>query len=416
MRNAILQAFAAAKPGGFLLESEDQRHFFNIGSMANRISVVVSQSPSKNPAKRNLEEDIVAGLLFESGIDVTIVPNLYDIKPDSTGMLALSSISGNVVVISWLFERAAHWILDRHGIHGHVGEVLLKNDDEEDVEELEDDESESSDDEKERVINSRQVPNRKIYCLDLKISNKAAEFIDEVKRIHKENSVQIVGLNDILNAAPMKPNGANGSNGSNGANGSGPAGALPMVSPEAAERMASPTNDTALAANGNGLDQPSVVNRIEETAGRRWYPVIDYSRCTNCMECIDFCLFGVYGVDKIDTILVEQPDNCRKGCPACSRVCPENAIMFPQHKTPAIAGSNEAAASLKIDLSQLFGAPAEGKSAEELAALERDEQLVAAGREAVGMSVGMPRRQENRDEEPKDDLDDLVDELNELDI
>ena len=39
-----------------------------------------------------------------------------------------------------------------------------------------------------------------------------------------------------------------------------------------------------------------------------------------------------------ETILVEQPDNCRKGCPACSRVCPENAIIFPQHKTPAIAG------------------------------------------------------------------------------
>ena len=90
--------------------------------------------------------------------------------------------------------------------------------------------------------------------------------------------------------------------------------------------------------------------------------------------------------------------------------------MFPQHKTPAIAGSSDAAASLKIDLSQLFGAPAEGKSAEEIAAIERDEQLLAAGRDAVGMTVGMPRRQENKTEASKDDLDDLVDELNDLDI
>ena len=377
--------------------------------MAKRISVVVSQSPSKNPAKRNLEEEIVAGLLFESGIDVTIVPNLYDIKPDSTGMLALNQINGNAVVVSWLFERAAHWILDRHGIHGHVGEVLLKNDDEDD-EEFEDDskdESEKEDDKKPRVIDTRQMPNRKIYCLDLKISNKPAEFIQEVKRIHKENSVQIVGLGDIINAAPLKPNG----NGNGQANGNG---SLPVIT--AADRMAAPTNDTAMAADGGGLDQPSVVNRIESTGGRRWYPVIDYSRCTNCMECIDFCLFGVYGVDTIDTILVEQPDNCRKGCPACSRVCPENAIMFPQHKTPAIAGSSDGVASMKIDLSQLFGAPAEGKSAEELAAIERDEQLIAVGREAVGVAVGMPRRQENRVEEAKDDLDDLVDELNDLDI
>ena len=49
---------------------------------------------------------------------------------------------------------------------------------------------------------------------------------------------------------------------------------------------------------------------------------------------------------------------------------------------------------MKIDLSQLFGAPADGKSAGELAALERDEQLIAAGRDAVGMTVGIPRRQE----------------------
>ena len=134
------------------------------------------------------------------------------------------------------------------------------------------------------------------------------------------------------------------------------------------------------------------------------------------MECIDFCLFGVYGVDRIDTILVEEPDNCRKGCPACSRVCPENAIMFPQHKTPGIAGSNEATASLKIDLSQLFGAPTEGKSAIEVAALERDEQLALAGRETVGMSVGIAKRQDGKAEQPNDELDNLVDELNDLDL
>jgi ferredoxin len=134
------------------------------------------------------------------------------------------------------------------------------------------------------------------------------------------------------------------------------------------------------------------------------------------MECIDFCLFGVYGVDNVETILVEQPDNCRKGCPACSRVCPENAIIFPQHKTPTIAGSAEQAGSLKIDLSQLFGAP-DGASAEEVAARERDEQLLLAGREAVGMTVGMLKRQADRGaDEPKDQLDSLMDKLDDLEL
>ena len=344
--------------------------------MAKRISVIVSQSQSKNPAKRKLEEDIVMGLMMEPGVDVTVVPHLYDLKADDTGMLALKRISGNMVICSWLFERAAHWILDRNAIHGHVGEVTLRDDD------LEDGEDEAVDEKKDRVVDARETPDRKIYCLDLRISNKAQTYVTEIKRIQEENSAQLVGLGDLIG-------GTNG-NGSH----------LSALSAES-----EPTN------GGSHL-----VNRVESDSSRRWYPVIDYSRCTNCMECIDFCLFGVYGVDRIDTILVEEPDNCRKGCPACSRVCPENAIMFPQHKTPAIAGSNESAASLKIDLSQLFGAPQEKKSAIEVAALERDEQLVMAGRNAVGMSVGIAKRQPESGSESRDELDDLVDELNDLDL
>lgn len=352
--------------------------------MAKRLAVVVSQAQGRNPAKRQLEEDIVAGLLLENGIDVTVVPNLYDLSADSTGMMAMQGINGNMIVCSWLFERAAHWILDRNGILGEVGETTLKNESDEDEEEAE------VEDEKERVIDSREIPNRKIYCLDLRVTNKADEFIEEIKRIHRESNMQILSIGGLT--APLA---------------------------EQKARVENPTNDTSLAMNGNGLTQnetPSAINRIEDTNGRRWYPVIDYSRCTNCMECIDFCLFGVYGVDNIDTILVEQPDNCRKGCPACSRVCPENAIIFPQHKTPAIAGANESGATLKIDLSQLFGKPDEGKSAIEVAAAERDEQLMLAGREAVGTSVGVAKRQVDKKETPKDDLDDLIDQLDDFDL
>lgn len=380
--------------------------------MAKRISVVVSQGQSQNPAKRNLEESIVTALMMESGVDVTVIPHLYDLKPDGTGMLALKSLSGNMVVLSWLFERASHWLLDRNGVHGRVGEVELtsESDDAEEDEELK---AEIEEDEKERVIDSRTIPNRNIYCLDLRVSNKAEDYVAEILRIQKECSVKVVpiGLGGG-SAIGTSPNGAS------------PNGSVPNGQPTQAQldRLANPTNDTALAIDGNGAlesskeenSAPAILNRIEEEAARRWYPVIDYSRCTNCMECIDFCLFGVYGVDQVDSILVEQPDNCRKGCPACSRVCPENAIMFPQHKTPAIAGSDEVGGSLKIDLSKLFGAPEDGKSAEEIAAIERDEQLIAAGRDAVGMA--MPKRQADKADEPKDDLDSLVDELDELDL
>ena len=171
--------------------------------------------------------------------------------------------------------------------------------------------------------------------------------------------------------------------------------------PEQLERYLAPPQ------SGNGTGHGNLADPIPmEPAGRRWYPVIDYNRCTNCMECIDFCLFGVYGVDQWDRILVEEQDACKKGCPACSRVCPENAIIFPGHKTAAIAGADGIVENLKIDLSKLFGAP----SAVDLAVLERDVELVADGRDAVGVTVGLPRRQTGL-AQTKDEMDNLMDDL-----
>jgi len=337
--------------------------------MAKRLSVVVSQTQSRSPEKRALEEKIVTAFMLEPGIDLTVIPHLYDLSADSTGMLALNGMPGDMIVLSWLYERAAHWVLDRNGIWGKEGQTLITRESEEDEDELDELEDEE---EKERVIEQREIPNRSIYCLDLRIHDDAEAYIEEVRRIATERNTEVVELMGWIQGTPK---------------------------PEQLERYLEPAGEA---------------NVIEGDGKRRWYPVIDFGRCTNCMECIDFCLFGVYGVDATDTILVEQPDNCRKGCPACSRVCPENAIIFPQHKSPAIAGSNDVVGGLKIDLSQLFGAPS-GEDAVNTAVRERDEQLMLAGREAVGTAVGLPKRQADVDEE-KDDLDNLLDELDDLDI
>jgi Pyruvate/2-oxoacid:ferredoxin oxidoreductase delta subunit len=91
-----------------------------------------------------------------------------------------------------------------------------------------------------------------------------------------------------------------------------------------------------------------------------WFPVIDYERCTNCMQCLSFCLFGVYGVDGGQRIQVQNNDNCKTNCPACSRVCPEAAIMFPKYKAGPINGDAVSDADvnrekMKIDISALLG-------------------------------------------------------------
>ena len=120
---------------------------------------------------------------------------------------------------------------------------------------------------------------------------------------------------------------------------------------------------TALDANQIAEQVETVrgeINAAKHGEWKPWFPVIDYDRCTNCMQCLSFCLFGVYGVDSDQRIQVQNNDNCKTNCPACSRVCPEAAIMFPKYKAGPINGDLVSDADLqrekmKIDISALLG-------------------------------------------------------------
>src|SRR5438445_13163845 len=91
-----------------------------------RLTVVLSQAQGKNPAKRALEESITAALIMEPGLDVSVVPYLYDLDAEHTGRLFLESVQGDMVVLGWMYPRAAFWLLDRDGIKGLYGESRLK--------------------------------------------------------------------------------------------------------------------------------------------------------------------------------------------------------------------------------------------------------------------------------------------------
>ena len=130
---------------------------------------------------------------------------------------------------------------------------------------------------------------------------------------------------------------------------------------------------TGAAVHFRSLDgvDPGGVLALVEGVGREqdapkpggwkpWFPVIDYSRCTNCMQCLSFCLFDVYGVSPEKKIEVQRQSNCKTDCPACSRVCPEVAILFPKYKAGPINGDEVNAADLerekmKVDISALLG-------------------------------------------------------------
>ena len=78
------------------------------------------------------------------------------------------------------------------------------------------------------------------------------------------------------------------------------------------------------------------------------------------MQCLSFCLFDVYGVSKENQIQVQHQNNCKTDCPACSRVCPEVAILFPKYKSGPINGDeidpeDLRREAMKVDISALLG-------------------------------------------------------------
>jgi Pyruvate/2-oxoacid:ferredoxin oxidoreductase delta subunit len=71
-----------------------------------------------------------------------------------------------------------------------------------------------------------------------------------------------------------------------------------------------------------------------------WFPVVDYDRCVACRQCLEFCLFGVYADAPDGSVRVVQPAKCKTNCPACARVCPESAIIFPKFADGPISGED----------------------------------------------------------------------------
>ncbi len=115
-----------------------------------------------------------------------------------------------------------------------------------------------------------------------------------------------------------------------------------------------------------GLDPDAVVGLVDEMAEAMsveaqrpwipWFPLIDPELCTNCKKCLSFCLFGVFGVDGDGQIRVRHPAKCKNNCPACARVCPTGALVFPKYSSGPIAGQeggSDTDGPARVDLESL---------------------------------------------------------------
>lgn len=263
--------------------------------MENLLTVVLSRQRSPTPEGQAIEKVILQGLDRWPELPVLVIPHLYDLLPNGMGFQALREIRTNIVLLSWLYPRAAFWVLQANGVQGQMGQTPLVPE-----EELE---PAARPTEQTKAADSPNGPNaaagptagptgshanRTIWCLDLRNPGVVEDYLAELERLVELTHATAVSVPEE----------------------SGPPSRL----------------------------GPFTMQEIEELLQPRWYPVIDRSRCRNCQECLNFCLFGVYGLDGQGRVYVEMPDMCRPGCPACARVCPSGAIMFPHYSDPAIAG------------------------------------------------------------------------------
>jgi Pyruvate/2-oxoacid:ferredoxin oxidoreductase delta subunit/ribosomal protein S14 len=175
-------------------------------------------------------------------------------------------------------------------------------------------------------------------------------------------------------------------------------------------------------SSGEKISSHCKIDEFHEETSPRWYPVIDGSRCVNCQHCLQFCLFGVYESDARGKVQVRNPDLCKTGCPACARICPQSAIMFPLYeKDDAIAGAPQRFVTLDAAARRMFYArtkqpcPMCGRKA------ERKSSAPTAG-ENLCPECGRPQPNQkpvknsvkSADRLPFDDLDKLVDELDQM--
>jgi len=111
-----------------------------------------------------------------------------------------------------------------------------------------------------------------------------------------------------------------------------------------------------------------------------WFPVIDPDRCKNCKQCMNFCLFGVFALDDDGRVFVAAPANCKTNCPACARICPAVAIIFPKHGSAPINGADpeaEPAGPVNVNVAELL-------RGDVYEVLRRRQGRAAADRQACG--------------------------------
>ena len=89
--------------------------------MAEKLSVIISQTPRDDAAGQSLQDALAARLADWPEVELSLLPHLYDLAPGGPAVQFLQAIRGEMVVFSWLYPRAAFWVLQANDVGGRMG-------------------------------------------------------------------------------------------------------------------------------------------------------------------------------------------------------------------------------------------------------------------------------------------------------
>ena len=89
--------------------------------MPERITVVVSQAAKANATEREFEEQVIADLLTQDSVDLTLIEEISGLAREATGLLCLEGIKGSMVILTDMAATAAHDHLRGQQIRGRLG-------------------------------------------------------------------------------------------------------------------------------------------------------------------------------------------------------------------------------------------------------------------------------------------------------
>ncbi len=136
--------------------------------MTTRTTIIISEACDSDSTRPAFVHDLAAALSRRPDVQVVMMPHLYDLDADGPGMRRLRCVQGDMIVLAWLYPRAAYWILNAGGITGRMGDVP----------------SVSNEQVASAVVeHSDSSTDRTIWCLDLREHGEVGPILARVERI-----------------------------------------------------------------------------------------------------------------------------------------------------------------------------------------------------------------------------------------